>query len=128
MLIYTFVVFLYINGSGIIGVLQSLSNIDIKTEKMEPAFVYYNWVKENTTIPLPYVVYAKSSLSTQIYGLYNVAVIVGSYVAIVWFTVRVVKTLKSQRNIMTAKTFALNKQINYLMLIQVSITYQCNKI
>lgn len=123
MLWYTLVVFLYSNGSGFLNTLQAYSNEHIKAPNIEKAFNHYKYVivKNNVTELMPYIVFSPQSYYSLIYIGYNGVVITMSFASVSWFTVKIIKTLRRHRHNMSTKTYSLNKQINQLLLIQVSI-------
>lgn len=119
MLFYIFGVFLATNGLGVLGIYQSMANAHIKSDRINEVLLHYNLVKEHTKIPLPYVVFAGKSHATWIYSVYCSGLLGGSNAAVIWFTIKIVRTLKAHRHNMSTKTYQMNKQINHLLYIQV---------
>lgn len=120
MLLYIFMVFLAGAFMSFLAVTQSIANSNVKGPRFDEVFEYYNLVRVNSTVPRPYVVFAPFCLETQIYCIYGALWIAGANIVVAYFTVIIMKTLKTVRHNMTPKTYLLNKQINQLLYIQVS--------
>lgn len=111
------------NFMCIIGVVQTLMNsnmVDINV--VTPIFEEYGLMHDtlNGSQPISYVIMSPSSIYTLIYSFSCSLVIFGSFVIVIVLTMKTVTVLKAQQEFMSAKTYALNKQIHYLLIIQVS--------
>lgn len=110
------------NFMSSIGVLQTIKNFDITTENITDVFMEYNLMQYsiNSSVPLSYVVMSPYSRWTWFYSFCCTLVIGGSYIIIFVLALKTIAALKEQRQYMSNKTYLLNKQIHYLLLIQVN--------
>lgn len=111
------------------GLIQSVMNADMLNPDIPQIFIEYDLVKKslNTTVPLGYVIVSPYSAYTWFYLTCVGALINVNYILIIKFTVKTMKHLNTNQNLMSKKTFAMNKQINYILLIQVSISIKKKK-
>lgn len=107
-----------VNGAGIIAILQFKANAYIKGPDIDRAFISHNLTKENSSQPLPYLVF-KTNVYSWIYFIYCSFLMVVGNAAVAWMAFVIVKTLRAHAKNMSAHTYSLNKQINNLLFIQV---------
>lgn len=118
-----FVALFATNFMSFIGVVQTIKNVDIADSNITEIFKTYNLMQYNinASTPLSYAVMSPYSKWTWFYSFCCTIVIGGSYSIVFVLTVKTVAALKEQRIHMSVKTYSMNKQIHYLLLIQVKI-------
>lgn len=106
---------------GSIGVLQTAKNAVLPHSDITEVFNDLNLMQYsiNNNLPLSYAIMAPYSIYTILHGFYCTIVVGGSYAVVIVLTVKTLSDLNKQRQHMTDKTYSLNKQIHYLLLIQV---------
>lgn len=122
--IFAYIIFAFIATMtmSIIGVIQCIDSSGYHTETSDNVLLEYNAVtSKDPNKLLPYVVFPPYSGYTWIYAAYCALVIAGSYAALIWIMAQVVAKLKANRYLMSDRTVGLHKQINKVLLIQVSL-------
>lgn len=107
---------------SLIGIANAIDSAHIGSETINAALYEFNAVQTaDPTKLIPYVVFPADSPYVWLYGIYCGGLIAGSYIAVIWFMMKILKQLNANQKFMSSRTVKLNKQINTIMLVQVSI-------
>lgn len=104
-----------------IGVIQCIHSKDFGSDAINQALYEFHAVqyKDNTKL-LPYVVFPGDSVYTWIYSIYCAVFVGGSYIVVIVIMIKILSVLKANKIYMSDRTVKLHRQINTVMLIQVS--------
>lgn len=104
---------------GVIGIVEIYSNKLMETSELKQVLLNDFQSATDDVALLPFVIIRSTSSYTVLYAVNAVIIVVPSYIANVWYGWQVYKTLKASRNIMSARTLNIQKQITNVLVIQV---------